>query len=256
MNETTPGFNPETKRKLTRDEVKSILALTENHSALEGFNLTNLDLAGEDLFGRSLRGSDARGLSLSSGFNDDGEVEKITHIENSDWTDAIVEAYGPYTNFMAVEAKGSTFGFSKTLYEMRKRDKKTKAENPSLYLGFDGRLGKFQECKWNNIDFQGENQYGAMFYDADLSGSEFEGCDLRGLDWTTTKIDNIKIIIYDPDSLNNLIITTEQIPALISAIQFNDEAYSEGFQEESEKQNPEDVLWNFLGVNAVENKKV
>lgn len=261
MSETTPGFNPETKRKLTRDEVKSILALTEDRRALEGFDLSDLDLSDLNLSGRNLRHCDARGLRLNSGFNEDGKVEQAANIKNSDWTDAVVEDYGQYTNFMAVEAKGSTFGFSKNLFEkrkavneMKKQGKKIEAKDQGLYLGFDGRLGKFQDCKWNNIDFQGENEYGAMFYDADLSGSVFDGCDLRSLDWTTTKIDNIKIIIYDPESLYRLMITTEQIPALINAVQFNDEAYNEGFKNELTKQNQEDLLWNFLGVDVINNK--
>lgn len=261
MGETNPGFNPETKRKLTREEIKSILALTEDREALEGFDLSSLDLSSLNLSNRSLRGCDARGLRLSSGFNENGKIEQAANIESSDWTDAMIEAYGPYTNFMAVEAKGSTFGFGKNLFEkrkavneMNKQGKKIEAKDQGLYLGFDGRQGKFQDCKWNNIDFQGENEYGAMFYDADLSGSVFDGCDLQGLDWTTTKIDNIKIIIYDPESLYRLIITTEQIPALINAVQFSDEAYNEGFKEECKKQNSEDVLWNFLGVDVVNNK--
>ena len=255
MSEAIPGFNPEAKRKLTREEVESILALTEDREALESFDLSDLNLSGLNLSNRSFRGCDARGISLGPKFDEDGQIIEGTNAENADWTDAFFESYGPYANFMGIEANNSVFGFGKTLYQQRNQTRETAMKNPSLYLGFDGRRGKFKNCKWKNIDFQGGSQFGTMFNDADLSGSEFDGCDLREFNWTDVKIDGIKITIYDPDSLNRLMIYEDQAQDLINAINFHDEAYKDGFEAERAKQKPEDLLYNFLMVQVFSQKK-
>lgn len=245
MSEFGNTFQPDQKKRLTREAILETLASTPETINLEGTDLKDLDLGGLDLHRQNFSNCDARGLILEA-----------SNISETNWTDAVVEAHGPYTNFKQVKATGSTFGATRNLYLREQKLKKARAEelDSNSYMGFDGRNGNFQKCTWNNIDFQGESGYGAMFDYADLSGSTFDGCDFRGLDWTTTKIDNIKITIYDPESLNGLSITADQIPIIINAAQFNDEAYNEGFKEECKKQNPQDLLWNFLGINVVESK--
>ena len=234
MSEFGNTFQPDIKKRLTREVILETLASTTEGINLEGADLKDLNLQGLDLHGKSFCNCDARGLILEN-----------SNISETNWTDAAVEAHGPYTNFKQAEAAGSTFGATRNLYLREQKLKKALAEgkqleemDPNSYMGFDGRNGNFQKCTWNNIDFQGESGYGAMFDDADLSGSTFDGCDLKWLDWSKTKIDNIKIIIYDPNSLDGLKITANQLPALVEAMALQDESYKEGFEAEKNKQNP------------------
>jgi uncharacterized protein YjbI with pentapeptide repeats len=260
MNEFRENSNIEIPKNITREWVENKLNSDKRREAFEGMDLKDLDLTGLDLSGRSFRGSDVRGLCLFRGEIPAGETDEITNIENTDWTDAIIEAYAPSNcEFASVRAENSVFGFSETLFqkgekmaEKEKQGSKVEPIDRGMYLGFNGSRGNFKNSKWNNIDFQGGNEYGAMFYHANLSGAKFDGCDLKGLNWSLSNIEGIEINIYDPDSLTGFIINQRQVHSLVKAIKFMDKAYREGIENEMKKKTAEDVLWDSFGVNVVQ----
>jgi uncharacterized protein YjbI with pentapeptide repeats len=246
-------------KKLTREEIESRLANGEN---LENLNLTDLNLAGLNLEGKSFRGSDIRGMSLyREEKKEDGTLVEIqTNIKGADFTDATIADFGPEVFFERVNAEGAIFGFTEDLISRRNRHIEYKksgrapgAEDTGELLKFNGSEGNFKKTKWINVDFGGGSGYESTFSDADLSESIMEGSDLTGMDFSTTKIDSIKI--KDPMSLSGLIINEQQIPIMVQAIELTDEKAQREFLEEVKNKGPQKALEDFFLVVIVEIKK-
>lgn len=240
---------------MTREEVEARLARGEN---LENLDLKDLELAGLDFEGKSFRGSDIRGVIFyGEKRGEDGKIiELITNLRRADFTDATIATigdFGPETIFGRVEAEGATFGFTENLISRRKRhaamnesgERPEAADSGGLY-NFNGGGGNFKKTKWNNIDFGGGSGYEAIFPGADLSEAEIIGSDLSGLDFSTTKIDGIKI--KDPLSLQGLIITKQQADTLTEAIELSDEKEHQEFSDEIKQKGSKKALEDYFKV--------
>ena len=247
---------PENPRKITREEVEARLARGEN---LEKLDMKDLDLAGLDFEGESFRGSDIRGACFyGEKQGENGKtIEVPANLRRADFTDAVIGDYGPETIFGRVEAEEATFGFTEDLTSRRNRHAKLKGsgERPEAtdsgeYYNFNGGGGNFRKTRWNNIDFGGGPDCDgceALFPGADLSEAEIIGCDLAGIDLSTTKIDGIKI--KDPISLQGLIITEQQADTLAKAIELSDEKKRQKFAEEIKQKGPKKALEDYFRVN-------
>lgn len=227
----------EKPKKLTREEVTSILERSEN---LENLILTDLDLAGLNLEGKSFRRSDIRGMSLYREEQDeDGKIVEIkTNIKGADFTDSTIADLGLEVFFSRVDAEGAIFGYTENLISRRKRQKESgkapTAEDISGLFCFNGSDGNFKKTKWINADFGGRSDYEAIFPGANLSESTMEGCDLSGIDFSEANIKNIKII--DSVSLRGMKINEKQIESVVKAIQLsNQEKQAEFLKEKTEK---------------------
>jgi uncharacterized protein YjbI with pentapeptide repeats len=256
MNESGQGAPQETAaeklQKINREEVEAKLARGEN---LESLDMKDLDLAGLNSEEKSFRGSDIRGVIFyGEKRSEDGKIiELITNLRRADFTDATIADTGPETIFVRVEAEGATFGFTEDLIsrrnrhaEMKKSGERPEAADSGGYYNFNGGGGNFRKTKWNNIDFGGGSGYEAIFPGADLSEAEIVGSDTAGLDFSTTKIDGIKI--KDPLSLQGLIITAEQVDTLVRAIELSDENERQKFAEEVKQKGPRKALENYFGI--------
>ena len=256
MNESGQGAPQETAaeklQKINREEVEAKLARGEN---LESLDMKDLDLAGLNSEGKSFRGSDIRGVIFyGEKRSEEGKIiELITNLRRADFMDTTIGDLGPETIFGRVEAEGAIFGFTESLISRRKRhatmnksgERPEAADSGGLY-NFNGGGGNFRKTKWNNIDFGGGSGYEAIFPGADLSEAEIVGSDLAGLDFSTTKIDGIKI--KDPLSLQGLIITAEQVDTLVRAIELSDENERQKFAEEVKQKGPRKALENYFGI--------
>lgn len=242
----------EKPQKLTREEVEERLA---NGESLENLYLVDLDLAGLDFEGKSFRGSDIRGVVFyGEKRGEDGKIiELITNLRCVDFIDATIGDLGPETIFARVKAEGAIFGFTEDLISRRDRhaELKKSGERPGetdsggLY-NFNGGGGNFRKTKWNNINFGGGSGYEAIFPGADLSEAEIVGSDLAGIDFSTTKIEGIKI--KNLLSLQGLIIAEQQIDTLARAIELNDEKKRQEFVEEIKQKGSRKALEDYFGV--------
>jgi uncharacterized protein YjbI with pentapeptide repeats len=263
MNEFEKSAPPEVVaeklKKLTREEVEALLTRGEDP---ENLNLIDLDLAGLNFEGKKFSGSDIRGVYFyGKKRNENNEViELITNLRNSNFTDATIGDLGPETIFCQVEAEGAIFGFTEDLISRRNRHAEMKksgeqpgvADSGGLY-NFNGGGGNFKKTKWINIDFGGGSGYEAIFPGANLSEAEIIGSDLAGLDFSTTKIDGIKI--RDPLSLQDLIITEQQVDALAEAIELSDEREHREFADEVKQKGPRKALEDYFKVIVRNEKK-
>jgi len=260
MNKFEKEFRPpesevERHKKLTREEVESRL---ERGDSLENLNLKDLDLAGLDLEGRSFRGSDIRGMALyrESKRGDGTLIEARTNIRNSDWTDATIADLGEGVFFGRVDAEGATFGYTENLASRRKRHKESgkapTAEDTGGLFGFDGSKGNFKKTIWRNVDFGGGSGYESIFPKADLSQSLIEGSDLTEMDFSTAKIDGIKI--KDPMSLHGMKINEEQISSMAQAIELTDKKCQSEFLEEVKSSGQQKALEDYFGIVIIEVK--
>lgn len=260
MNEFERGITPpkpevEKPKKLTRQEVESRLAKGES---LENLILTDLDLAGLNFEGKSFRRSDIRGMSLyREEQKEDGILVEIrTNIKGADFTDTTIADLGPEVFFGSVDAEGTTFGYTEKLVDRRKRHKESgkapTAEDTGGLFNFNGSEGNFKKTRWVNTDFGGGSGYEAIFLKADLSEAIIEGSDLTEIDFSTIKIDSIKI--KDPISLHGLKINEQQILTLVRAIKLSDEKYQSEFSEEIRSKGERKALEDYFGINIVEIK--
>ncbi len=260
MNQFEKGFRPpesevESPKKLTRAEMESRL---ERGESLENLDLTDLDLAGLDLEGRSFRGSDIRGMTLygKEKGEDDTIIERKTNIRDSDWTNVTIANFGEGVFFNRVDAEGATFGYTEDLVSRRKRHKESgKALTPEDTGGlfcFVGSQGNFKRTRWINVDFGGGSDYESVFGGADLSQSLIEGSDLREMDFSTTKVDSIKI--KDPISLHGVKINEQQISSIAGAIELTDKKYQSGFLEEDKNSGQRKALEDYFVIVVVEVK--
>lgn len=246
-------------KKITREEVDARLASGEN---FENFDLKDLDLAGLDFEGKSFRGSDIRGICFyGEKLGKDGKtIEMITNLRRADFTDATIGDFGPEAIFGRVEAEGATFGFTESLISRRNRHAKLKesgerpeaADSGGLY-NFNGGGGNFRKTKWSNVDFGGGSGYEALFPGADLSEAEIIGSDLSDIDFSTTKIDGIKI--KDSLSLRGLTIAEDQVETLANAIELSNEKERREFAEEIKQKGPRKALEEDFEVVIIEEKK-
>lgn len=78
------------------------------------------------------------------------------------------------------------------------------------------------------------------------------GSDLAEMDFSTAKIDGIKI--KDPLSLQGLVINEQQINALAEAIELTNEKERLEFSEEVKKNGPRKALEDYFGIVVVEIK--
>lgn len=254
--DTPPEAAAEKLEKITREEVEARLARGEN---LENLYLVDLDLAGLDFEGKSFRGSDIRGVYFYGEKRDENGkiIELITNLRRADFTDVTIADTGQDTIFGRVEAEGATFGFTEDLISRRNRhaamnnsgERPDAADSGGLY-GFNGGCGNFKKTKWNNIDFGGDSDSEALFPGADLSEGEIISSDLAGLDFSTTKIDGIKI--KDPLSLRGLIISEQQIDTLAEAIELSDERERQKFAEEIKQKGPRKALEDYFGITIAQ----
>lgn len=260
MNKFEKEFKPpesevEKPKKLIREEVESRL---ERGDSLENLDLTNLDLAGLNFEGRNFRGSDIRGITLyREEQREDGTfIEIRTNIRGADFTDVTIADLGPEVFFGRVDAEGATFGYTENLAHRRKRHKESgkapTAEDTGGLFSFNGSEGNFKKTVWSNIDFGGGSGYESIFPDADLSESIMEGPDLTEMDFSATKIDDIKI--KDPISLHGMKINEQQILSVVQAIELTDEKYQSEFLEEVRKSGQRKALKDYFGIVIVEVK--
>jgi uncharacterized protein YjbI with pentapeptide repeats len=227
--------------------------------SLENLALTDLDLAGLDFEGKSFRGSDIRGVIFyGEKLGEGGKIiELITNLRRADFTDATIAGFGPETIFGRVEAEGAIFGFTEDLISRRNRHAELKksgerseaADSGGLY-NFNGGGGNFKKTKWNNIDFAGGSGCEAIFPGADLSEAEIVGSDLAGIDFSTTKIDDIKIKY--PLSLRGLLLTAKQADTLAQAVELSNERERQEFAEEIKQKGPRKALEDYFGVIVAE----
>ena len=238
---------PEVKKseKLTREDVIKRL---EKGEKLEDCNLADLDLSGLNFEGKSFRGSDIRGVTLYNEAQEEG-----TNIKNADFTDAIIADLGPEVLFANVNAEGATFGFTENLSARRKRLKNSgqapEAADSGELFNFNGSLGNFKKTKWLNADFGGSSGYEAIFPDADLSEAEITGCDLNQIDFSETKIDNIKII--DPVYFQGMKIREIQIETIVQSIQLTNKKAQAEFLKEIKEKGSKKALEDFFGIVIV-----
>jgi len=260
MNQLEKDFRPpepeaENPKKLTRAGVEGRL---ERDESLENLDLRDIDLAGLDLEGQSFRGSDIRGMILYGKEKGEGDtiIERRTNIRDSDWTDATIADLGEGVFFGRVDAEGATFGYTESLVSRRKRHKKAgkapTAEDTGGLFGFDASQGNFKKTIWRNVDFGGGSGYESIFPKADLSQSLIEGSDLGEIDFSTIKINGIKI--KDPISLRGMKINEEQISSMAQAIELSDEKCQSGFLEEVKSSGQQKALEDCFGVVIVEVK--
>jgi uncharacterized protein YjbI with pentapeptide repeats len=251
-NPPQPSINkPEKLPKITKQEIGARLARGEKK--LEKLDLCDVDLAGLDLKNISFRGSDIRGLNL---YRESKEGQwNITNIQETNWTDATVASIGNGAFFVRVEAEKAVFGFTEKI-EQRRKNFKTLGRTPfdsesGQYQNFNGNGGNFKNTQWTNIDFGGDAQGGleASFYQADLSASVFIGCDLSYLDFSETKIENIKII--DPYLLQGLSINSKQIPIIIAAITLTDKKQMDEFRDEISSKSAQKALEDYFEIQIV-----
>lgn len=242
-------------KKLTKEEVISRLESGEN---LENLILTDLDLAGLNFEGKSFRQSDIRGMSLyREEQNEDEEpIEIKTNIKGADFTDAVIADFGPEVFFSRVDAEGATFGYTENLVSRRKRHKESgkapMAEDTGGLYNFNGSDGNFRKTKWINADFGGNCGYEAIFPGAVLSESAIEGCDLSGIDFSETNIDNIKIL--DPLSLSGMEINEKQIESVAKAIQLSNQDEQAKFLKEKTEKGPRKALEDYFHIAVAETK--
>lgn len=211
---SVPEGGTERPRALTREDVEGLLARGEN---LEGFRLTDVDLAGLTLEGKSFRGSDIRGLKFYRVVRDrEGHIieEVTTNARECDLTDALVADYGGGVSMELVDAEGARFGFSEDLRVRRERHaaQQAKGEMPTIedsggYLSFVGSGGNFRRTTWLNVDFGGQTGYEAIFDYADLEAAIMQNCDLSGIDFSTANLEGIAI--RDPVSLLDMTINEQ-----------------------------------------------
>jgi uncharacterized protein YjbI with pentapeptide repeats len=255
--EKSLGQAPEIMRskKLSKKQLERRLATGENPEKL---NLTDFDLAGLDLEGKSFRKSDLRGAQFYwRGEGKDGSmIEARTNIKRADFTDATIGEFGPATLFVRVEAEEASFGFSEDLNSRRKRHLALKkagkipaTQDSGQFLNFNASEGNFKKTKWKNINFGGGTGYEAILFGADLSGAEIAGCDLSEIDFASVKIDGLKII--DPSSLRGLKIEEEQVPALAAAIQLSNEKTAAEFSLEITAKGAAGALMDFFEVEII-----
>lgn len=252
----TPEAAAEKLKKLTREEV---IARLERGEDLENLYIIDLDLSDLDFENQSFRGSDIRGVCFyGEKQGPDGKTLEVpANLRRADFTDATIGDFGPETIFVRVEAEGAIFGFTESLISRRKRHAEMKksgerpgvADSGGLY-GFNGGGGNFRKTKWNNIDFGGGSGCEAIFPGADLSEAEIIGSDLAGLDFSTTKIDGIKI--KDPLSLRGLIITEQQVNTLAQAIELSNEKKRLEFAEEIKQKGPRGALEDYFKVKIIQ----
>lgn len=261
MNQFEKEFRPpesevERHKKLTRAEVESRL---ERGESLENLDLTGLDLAGLDLEGKSFRGSDIRGMTLYGKEKGEGDtiIERRTNIRDSDWTDVTIANFGEGVFFNRVDAEGATFGYTENLSSRRKRhkeaDKAPTAEDTGGLFCFVGSQGNFKKTIWRNVDFGGGSDYESVFEGADLSQSLIEGSDLREKDFSTTKIDGIKI--KDPLSLHGMKINEEQISSIAGAIELTNKKHQSEFLEKVKNSGQRKALEDYFEIVIIEVKK-
>lgn len=260
MNKFEGGLRPseseaEIPKKLTREEVESRLERGDN---LENLDLTDLNLAGLNFEGKSFRGSDIRGTTLyrKSKREDGTLVEVKTNIKNADFTDATIADFGEGVFFGRIDAEGATFGYTENLASRRKRHKESgktlMLEDTGGFFGFDGSQGDFKKTRWRNIDFGGGSRYESIFTDADFSQSLIEGSDLTKMDFSTTKIDGIKI--KGPMLLRGMKINEAQIPSIVQAIELTDKKHQSEFLEEVKNSSQRKALEDYFGIVVVEVK--
>jgi uncharacterized protein YjbI with pentapeptide repeats len=234
--------------KLTAEDVKNRIEKGED---LEKLDLADLDLAGLNLENKNFRGSDIRGIILCcEDKKEDGEIfEVTTNIKGADFTDATISDLGE-TYFNKVDAEGAVFGYTEDLISRRKRHKESgeqpKPKDSGGLFSFIGDGGNFKRTEWANADFGGNSGYEASFFGADFTEATIKGCDLSGMDFSETDIDNIKII--DPVSLRKMRINENQIDSVVEAIQLSNEEKQAEFLKEKEDKGSRKALEDFFQV--------
>lgn len=216
--------------RLTREQAETRLSANLNFDSCD---VSDLNLAGLRLTGRSFRGADVRGLLLHN------PETSATDIRNTHWTNALVASFGAETHFRGVNAEGAQFGYTETLHERRaKNDIYTKETGKppidtmsNAYFGFSARGANCQRSSWWNIDFGGGvDGYEARFVETKLAKAMFKGCDLSGIDLSSAEIDHL--VIKDPVSLDGLTIGIHQIDTLARSIIFSDTAQAAEWRDE------------------------
>jgi len=239
------GFPKQKIEKLVKLTKEDVIKRLEQNENLGNFNLAELDLSGLNFEGKSFRGSDIRGVTLES-----------ANIKNANFTDAVIADLGPEVLFTKVNAGGATFGFTENLVARRKHlresGKSPEAADIGGFFNFNGSAGNFRKTKWLNADFGGGSGYEAIFPDADLSEAEITDCDLNQIDFSETKIDNIKII--DPLTLQGMKITENQIETLTQSIQLTNEKAQAEFLKEIKEKGSRKALEDFFEIVIVETK--
>jgi uncharacterized protein YjbI with pentapeptide repeats len=255
---TPPEAEIEKSKKLTREEVEARLANGEN---LENLDIKDLDLAGLNLEGKSFRGSDIRGVIFyrEKRSEDNKIIETRTNIKNADFTDAIIADLAREIFFGRVDAEGANFGYTEDLIsrrnrhiEYKKSGKAPTTEDTGGLFNFNGSEGNFKKTKWTNVDFGGGSGYDAIFPNADLSEAEIVGSDLTEMDFSTVKIDGVKI--KDPLSLQGMKINEQQISSIVQAIELTDEKERLEFLKEVKDKGPGKALEDFFGMIIMETK--
>lgn len=222
------------REKMTVSEVQERISRGED---LENLKLEGFDLAGQNLEGKSFRGSDIRDLILYHQPKDN-QPEVRTNIRNTNWQECCIGEQRPQLDFSFVDAEGATFGYFETLEARQERHNTTgKApliEDTGGLFNFKGNGGNFNKTTWTNVDFGGfgdEPYMEAYFKDADFTGAKLEGCNLRHVDFTTVKIDDIQIIDPIDGGLAGLAITQEQVEIFIKGIRLTGEWEQEKFEQ-------------------------
>ena len=116
----------------------------------------------------------------------------------------------------------------------------------------NGDKGNVTKSQWHNTDFGGNSGYDATFWRANLSESMIKGCDLSGIDFSETIIDDIKII--DPVSTLELKINQNQIEIVSRAIQFTDQERQAEYLNQIRKHGAKKTLSEYLKIAILEIK--
>lgn len=243
--ESWAGSLKELRPRLDRQAAEDRLDRGEQ---FEGISVADQDLAGLPLEGKSFRMADARGLIL---FNE--ERGESTDIKHTDWTDADIADLGNFANFTAVDAEGAKFGFSEPLKDRRARalreGKKLEWYDCGGYHNFVANNGNFPKTTWDNIDFGGQSDYEAVFFDADLMDAVFRGCNLAGLDWSRARLTNIRII--DPESMNGLQIYEKYVADIVAGVEYTDPAVQAKWEASLKKNGEQGAVEQYLGIYIV-----
>lgn len=219
---------------------------------LDSLNLEGYNLAGMNLEGKSFRGSDVRDLILyheGSG----GQPEVRTNIRNTNWQECCIGEQRPQLDFRFVDAEGASFGYFETLEARNERHsaigKAPLIQDTGGLFNFNGSGGSFARTTWTNVDFGGfgdEPYMEAYFKNADLTGAILEGCNLRHMDFSSVKIDNIQII--DPIDMVGLTITFEQVEVFFNSIRLRDQIEQTKFEQIALEEGAKRALEQNFGI--------
>lgn len=225
--------------KIIKPTVEQVLDIMSRDKNLEGLDISDLKLNGENLSGGKFRGCDARCIDLSPRIkNVEGkEIKEATDIRETDWTGATFASAGDFTSFKGVNAEGAVFGYGMTLDEregwiaqIQEEDKRGPNEfECGGYFNFEGSEGIFTNTKWSNIDFGGNSGYEAFFPGANFEGAIFDGCNLGGIDLSGANLEKVSIRVDDIFYLQNMKINKNNVEAVAQGIVLSDPADQKEF---------------------------